>query len=203
MAVRCAYHPDADAAGACVNCGRLICTECKVELSGKIYCNPCIERMLLDKTATQPAKPEPVAAIISTPSTAPTRPKKDTTSTSMENTSGQGKSAAVPQEIKRWSWGAFLLNWIWGIGNSVWIALISLIPIPLIGLIMMFVLGAKGNEWAWQSKKWDSVEHFKKTQRTWAIVGVVLFCISILAAIIIGIISVIIGGINIHVPYST
>jgi len=26
--------------------------------------------------------------------------------------------AEVPDEIDRWNWGAFLLNWIWGIGNN-------------------------------------------------------------------------------------
>jgi hypothetical protein len=28
------------------------------------------------------------------------------------NTSGQGPNAVVPPEIKRWNWGAFLLNWV-------------------------------------------------------------------------------------------
>ena len=31
-----------------------------------------------------------------------------------ENTSGHGKMAAVPPEVRGWSWGAFLLTWIWG-----------------------------------------------------------------------------------------
>jgi len=30
---------------------------------------------------------------------------------------------AIPAEIDRWNWGAFLLNWIWGIGNKTFIAL--------------------------------------------------------------------------------
>src|SRR6202040_3092399 len=34
----------------------------------------------------------------------------------------------IPAEIKRWNWGAFLLNWIWGIGNQTYIALLALIP---------------------------------------------------------------------------
>ena len=33
---------------------------------------------------------------------------------------------------------------------------------------MAFVLGAKGNEWAWKNNTWASIEHFKKTQSTWA-----------------------------------
>ena len=35
---------------------------------------------------------------------------------------------AIPAEIKRWNWGAFLLNWIWGIGNQTYIALLALVP---------------------------------------------------------------------------
>ena len=38
------------------------------------------------------------------------------------NTSGQGFSTTVPLEIKGWSWGAFFLTWVWGIGNRVWLA---------------------------------------------------------------------------------
>lgn len=91
----------------------------------------------------------------------------------VENTSGQGSSAVVPNEIKGWNWGAFLLNWIWGIGNNVWIALLAFIP--YLGIIMVIILGAKGNEWAWQKKRWDSVEHFKRTQSQWTKWGVILF----------------------------
>ena len=105
---------------------------------------------------------------------------------SAENTSGQGKNAKVPEEVRGWNWGAFLLNWIWAIGNSVWIGLLALLP--FIGFIIAIVLGVKGSEWAWRSKRWDSLRHFKSTQRTWSIVGgiivVVPFIITILAVVI-------------------
>jgi hypothetical protein len=45
-----------------------------------------------------------------------------------DNTSGQGERAFVPPEIRRWNWGAFLLNWIWGIGNHTYIELLTMIP---------------------------------------------------------------------------
>jgi Cytochrome oxidase complex assembly protein 1 len=79
----------------------------------------------------------------------------------------------VPAEIDRWNWGAFLLNWIWGVGNNTFIALLTLIP--FFGLFMPFVLGAKGSGWAWRNGRWDSVEHFKRVQRRWAIWGVVIW----------------------------
>jgi hypothetical protein len=92
-----------------------------------------------------------------------------------ENTSGQGLSAVVPPEIVGWNWGAFFLTWIWGIGNRVWLALIALAPVPLVGLVMMVILGIKGNEWAWQFKKWDSIEQFRHRQRIWMYWGIAAF----------------------------
>jgi hypothetical protein len=92
------------------------------------------------------------------------------------NTSGQGFLIGdVPPEIKEWNWGAFFLTWIWGIGNRVWLALIGLAPVPLVGLAMMIILGIKGNEWAWQCKKWDSVEQFRHRQRIWMYWGIAGF----------------------------
>ena len=91
----------------------------------------------------------------------------------MENTSGQGKSAVVPMELDRWNWGAFLLNWIWGIGNDTYIALLMFVP--GVNIVMLFVLGFKGNRWAWRNKRWIDVDHFKRVQRKWAIWGVILW----------------------------
>ena len=78
----------------------------------------------------------------------------------------------IPPELDRWNWGAFLLNWIWGVGNNTYIALLMFVP--LVGFVMPFVLGAKGSRWAWRNGRWDSVEHFKRVQRLWAIWGVVI-----------------------------
>jgi TPR repeat protein len=94
-----------------------------------------------------------------------------------QNTSGQGKSAIVPPEIDRWNWGAFLLNWIWGLGNRVYIALLMFVP--FVNIVMSFVLGAKGSAWAWKNRRWESVEHFKRVQRLWAIAGVIVLALAI------------------------
>jgi hypothetical protein len=100
-----------------------------------------------------------------------------------ENTSGQGESAIVPEEVKGWSWAGFGLTWIWGVFNGVLISLLALIP--GFHLIWAIVLGIKGREWAWRNKKWDSVENFKDTQRPWDIAGIVLFAISVVSLIIV------------------
>jgi hypothetical protein len=101
----------------------------------------------------------------------------------MENTSGQGRSALVPPEVDRWNWGAFLLNWVWGIGNSTFIALLMFVP--FVNFVMPFVLGFKGSSWAWRNKRWQSIEDFKRVQRKWA-----LWSLPVLAAI-----AFLIGGV--------
>jgi Cytochrome oxidase complex assembly protein 1 len=89
-----------------------------------------------------------------------------------EYISGLGKNSVVPPEIKGWNWGAFLLNWVWGIGNSTYIAFLMFVP--LVNIVMFFVLGAKGNEWAWKNRVWRDVKHFKNTQRKWRNAGLIL-----------------------------
>ncbi|EEG77446.1 hypothetical protein [Dethiobacter alkaliphilus] len=94
------------------------------------------------------------------------------------------RKPAVPQEIRGWNWGAFWLNWIWGIANKTYIALLALIP--GVNIIMMFVLGFKGNEWAWKNRDWSNKEEFKDTQQIWAIWGWGLLIIFILLILIAG-----------------
>ncbi len=91
----------------------------------------------------------------------------------MNDPQARAEPKPIPPEIDRWNWGAFLLNWIWGVGNNTFIALLTLVPI--VGFVMLFVLGAKGSRWAWRNGRWDSVEHFKRVQRLWAIWGVIIW----------------------------
>lgn len=93
----------------------------------------------------------------------------------------QSNDPNMPNDIQnQWNWGAFWLNWIWGIANK------SLgtffVFIPFFGFIWMFVCGANGNEWAWKNKKWSNVEEFQKVQKIWAIIANIL---AILAFIVI------------------
>lgn len=118
------------------------------------------------------------------------------------NTSGMGGAAVIPREIRRWNWGAFLLGWIWAFGNgATGIAVLGLL-INLLGgllfflpnLIMWFVFGGMGNEWAWRSKRWDSIEHFRSTQRKWAWAGLIVLAAWWLLIISIGVIADIAEG---------
>ena len=100
---------------------------------------------------------------------------------SAENTSGTGKGAVIPDGVKGWSWGAFMWNWIWAIGNQTWIGLLALIP--YVGIVMAIILGIKGREWAWQNKRWESLEHFNAVQRKWSLWSLVFFGIAILGVV--------------------
>lgn len=108
------------------------------------------------------------------------------------NTSGQGAAATVPAEVQGLNWGAFLLNWIWGIGNSTWIALLAFVP--FIGIVVPFYLLFKGNELAWKNKQWESVEAFKATQRKWAIAGLVILVVAVLLGCVGGALGGILGA---------
>lgn len=79
----------------------------------------------------------------------------------------------IPAHLNRWNWGAFFLNWIWGLGNSTFIALLMFIPI--VNIVMLFVLGAKGSKWAWQNRIWLDEAHFVRTQRNWGRAGLAVF----------------------------
>lgn len=99
----------------------------------------------------------------------------------LANNSGMGKDSPVLDIVaKRFNWGAFFFSWIWGLGNRSYITLIIfpvaiLDIIPILGIILqlgcMIWFGINGNKWAWQNKKWASVEEFHKVQKKWAIAG--------------------------------
>ena len=104
------------------------------------------------------------------------------------NSSGAGRNSVVPDEIRRWNWGAFGLNWLWGLGNQTHIALLCLVP--FVNIVMMFVLGAQGSEWAWRNRRWNSVAHFQRVQRGWAIATLILLgttFVGVMVAIVLGV----------------
>ena len=100
----------------------------------------------------------------------------------MENTSGQGRSASIPDGVKGWSWGALFLNWIWAIGNRTWIGLFAFVP--CVGVVVAIVLGIKGREWAWQNRRWQSVGRFRKVQRKWDYWGLGIVLLTALAGLL-------------------
>jgi hypothetical protein len=102
-----------------------------------------------------------------------------------ENNSGGGKSIELPPGVKGWSWGAFLWNWLWSIFNKTWIGLLAILP--YVGFIVAIYLGVKGRELAWRNKRWESLEHFNRVQRSWSKWGVII----VVGVALIGIIAAI------------
>lgn len=97
---------------------------------------------------------------------------------SIDERSGKGSQSVVPPEVKGWNWGAAGLTWFWGINAHVWVAFLTWIP--LIGPLFAFVLGYKGSEWAWKSRRWPSVDYFQTVQNTWRNWGIFVFLISLI-----------------------
>jgi serine/threonine protein kinase len=106
------------------------------------------------------------------------------------NNSGHGNlfdsSVSVPDEIKGWNWGAFLLPWVWPLTNHVWIGLFSWVPPAGLMGVMAIALGSRGNEWAWRSRKWCSIAQFKAHQRRWTIAAVSFWSLIGLLACLLG-----------------
>ncbi len=96
------------------------------------------------------------------------------------------------EERRKWNWGGFFFGWLWGVCNGVYWPLIGIACnfIPWVGLLatlgISIYLGLKGTGIAWEKKEWESYEQFKKVQHNWAVAGVIVFGISLVVGIIIG-----------------
>lgn len=64
--MNCAVHTDVPAAAYCRNCGKALCENCKRDVMGAIYCEPCIAARLQGQPAAVP--PPPPLVIHNTPS---------------------------------------------------------------------------------------------------------------------------------------
>jgi hypothetical protein len=79
---------------------------------------------------------------------------------------------ALEAELKKWNWGAFLLTFIWGMAHGVMRSL--LVFVPFYGFYEWVMLGIHGNRWAWEKRRWESVEKFHQSQRSWAKWGIIV-----------------------------
>lgn len=95
--------------------------------------------------------------------------------------SGKGKESIVPQELYYWNWGAAGLTWIWGMRRHVWFSLLALIP--AVSIVMMVVLGLRGNTYAWRAQKWPSVEAYQMHEKRWRRAGIAFFIIHVIGII--------------------
>jgi len=57
--MKCANHPDRDAAAYCGLCGRPLCAECEREVHGMVYCESCLASRLQAPYFSSPGGPSP------------------------------------------------------------------------------------------------------------------------------------------------
>lgn len=95
-------------------------------------------------------------------------------------------SEDFPSELNHFNWGAFLMNWIWGIMHGKYITLLYFAAclIPIIGPIAISIwFGIAGNKWAWHSKDWQSIARFNEVQKNWVKLWIILFILGLIFAI--------------------
>lgn len=115
-----------------------------------------------------------------------------TTSTATPNTSGQGKNALVPPEIRKQNWGAAILNGIWLLGNGLWFTDISKEGYRSGRMFIYPNLGPRANEIAWKYRRWDSVESFLRVQQRWSVMALTIsisFLVALSVFVVIGFVS--------------
>lgn len=110
-----------------------------------------------------------------------------------ENSSGK-PGASLPEELKGLNWGAFFLGWIWAIANKTLVGFLLCFFLSGIGNIICLFMG---NEWAWQNRRFSSIEEFKAVQKAWTTWGIAIFLITFFIAII-GIIFAIMIPVMMH-----
>ena len=113
----------------------------------------------------------------------------------------QQASNTEPLDLSKWSWGAFVLSWIWGFFNGCWwmflvkmgTFLLSMllwwvpfaaILISIIDIGVSVLFGVKGTEWAWNNRSWASISNFRQTQDIWNKVGLTLFIFGIVVLMV-------------------
>ncbi len=94
-------------------------------------------------------------------------------------TPGKITSSLPYDYTKEFNWGAFFGGWIWGLFNKTFVTLWDLLLFfTPFGFLFRLICGLKGNEWAFNNKKWDDVEKFNKSQENqtifWCIFSLVL-----------------------------
>ena len=93
-----------------------------------------------------------------------------------------GNPVADLDRVKGWNWGAFMFSWIWAFAHNLGAiaAIVLFISFLNMGFFASIFLGIVGNEYAWKSRHFESVEEFKDTQRKWSIAALLVFFFFIL-----------------------
>lgn len=116
------------------------------------------------------------------------------------------RNIEIENAKRSWSWGGFLLGWIWALGHACWwpsLVVLGLFIITLFFSIIFFpigmffgvilnlfvisvsiFLGIKGNSIAWENGCFDNIEHFRSKERKWTIAGIIVLILCIILPIV-------------------
>ena len=63
----CYIHPENNAIGTCINCGKAVCKECAIDIDGQIHCEQCVKsQQVVSKSGSQtPPAPTNSIAVVS------------------------------------------------------------------------------------------------------------------------------------------
>lgn len=94
--------------------------------------------------------------------------------------------------VGQFNWGACLLTWIWAVGNRCLniptVALTLCSFLPYVGIVFALTLviysGKTGGQRAWSTGRWKSVESFERSQRNWALGGVIVLACFVLMLVL-------------------
>ncbi|MHB1457932.1 MAG: tetratricopeptide repeat protein [Armatimonadota bacterium] len=130
----------------------------------------------------------------------------------LQSPSTQGQPIASAQPYSQFNdspppqglnWGAFLLPFFWSIAHSAWLWVVLS---PFIHLVASIVLLIKGNEIAYQNRKFANEAEFQTVQKAWTMWGLILLAFTIvvqtfiIAMIYIGIMMIAFGA-AVSIPY--
>ena len=94
--MNCSKHPEVAAAGTCSYCGKPYCSECLVEVDGRMVCRDDVTRVMQEAKATASvAQPAPINVNVS-----------NVNSNVNTNTNNNASGVAYPQKSK---WATFFL----------------------------------------------------------------------------------------------
>lgn len=85
--------------------------------------------------------------------------------------------------IGSWSWGGFLLGWVYFLGGGMGARAIGYFFAILLGpiyLVFAIMAGVGGRKKIWQSGKWKDFEAYKKRQKTLDIIGLTFLAAGII-----------------------
>jgi hypothetical protein len=107
-----------------------------------------------------------------------------------DNDSGHGESSILPPQLGGLNWGACTLSVVWGgvmkVQGMTLLGWTFLMMLPMVGMVFPLYLLVKGNEIAWKSRRWASIDEFRTVQKKWTTIGVIVIGIIVVLLIAIG-----------------